>query len=155
MAVPNSTLLMAARLGMDITVARPDSHVLDEGILAEARQLSAEFGHTIDITSSIDEASDGAHIIYAKSWGGRQAYDSPALEESIRSDLEEWRITQRHMDATDHGAFMHCLPVRRNVVVDDDVLDGPAALHLLQAKNRLSAQKAILERVWTNSEVKP
>jgi ornithine carbamoyltransferase len=44
---------------------------------------------------------------------------------------------------------MHCLPVRRNVVVDDSVLDGPSSLHLTQAENRLHAQKAILEHCWT------
>jgi N-acetylornithine carbamoyltransferase len=52
------------------------------------------------------------------------------------------------MQRTREAAFMHCLPVRRNVVVDDAVLDSPHAIHLLQAEFRLHAQKAILEYVW-------
>jgi N-acetylornithine carbamoyltransferase len=52
------------------------------------------------------------------------------------------------MNQTDDAQFMHCLPVRRNVVVDDSVLDGPRAIHLLQAEMRLYGQKALLERMW-------
>jgi N-acetylornithine carbamoyltransferase len=52
------------------------------------------------------------------------------------------------MQHTRDGRFMHCLPVRRNVVVDDAVLDGPRAIHLIQAEFRLHAQKAILEYIW-------
>ena len=62
--------------------------------------------------------------------------------------LRDWRVTSARMQRTRKGAFMHCLPVRRNVVVDDAVLDGPQAIHLLQAEFRLHAQKAILQHVW-------
>lgn len=153
MAVPNSTLLMAARLGMNITIARPDSHCLDPEILSEARTLAAVHGQEVHETTSIEEAAVGAHVIYAKAWGGKLAYDAPEMEKTIRDGLNNWRIGQHHMNTTDRGVFMHCLPVRRNVVVDDEVLDSAAAIHLRQAKCRLSAQKAILEHVWSSSGV--
>jgi N-acetylornithine carbamoyltransferase len=82
--------------------------------------------------------------VYAKAWGGALAYADPLAEDKVRKKYRRWRVTEQRMALTNQAAFMHCLPVRRNVVVDDSVLDGPAAIHLLQAEFRLHAQKAIL-----------
>ena len=148
MAVPNSALLAASRLGMDVTVARPDSHALDDSMLERAAGYAQQHGATITETADMDTAYDGADVVYAKSWGGPMIYTDPAREAFLRSQLTDWRVTADRMARTNEAAFMHCLPVRRNVVVDDAVIDGPQAIHLDQAAFRLHAQKAILERVW-------
>lgn len=148
MAVPNSALLMAARIGMDVVVARPHGYALDDGVMTEARRYAASFGKTIVETADMDDAFEDADIVYAKAWGGRLVYESSSEEASTRERLRNWRVTSARMQRTREGAFMHCLPVRRNVVVDDDVLDGPQAIHLTQAEFRLHAQKAVLEYIW-------
>jgi N-acetylornithine carbamoyltransferase len=94
------------------------------------------------------DAANDAVIVYAKAWGGRDLYHDVQLEARQRESNKDWRITDTVMDQTDHAKFMHCLPVRRNVVVDDSVLDSPRAIHLLQAEMRLYGQKALLERMW-------
>ena len=144
MAVPNSALLMAARLGMDVVVARPDEYALDPSIMERARSYSGSVTETADL----DSAFEGADIVYAKAWGGAMLYGNPEEEARIRKTYRDWRVTGPRMGRTADGAFMHCLPVRRNVVVDDVVLDGSQAIHLLQAEFRLHAQKAILEYIW-------
>lgn len=148
MAVPNSALLQAARLGMDVVVARPQEYPLDDGVMTEARRYAASFGKNVVETSDIDAAFEGADVVYAKAWAGPLVYSSKSEEEAARIRYKDWRVTADRMRRTNDGVFMHCLPVRRNVVVDDEVIDGPNAIHLLQAEFRLHAQKAILERVW-------
>ena len=149
MAVPNSALLAAARSGMNVTVARPDSHALHPSIMAEASSLANASGGCVTETSDMDQAIEGAEVVYAKAWGGSMVYDEPDAEAKIRSSLKHWRVTEAHIQSTDHGGFMHCLPIRRNVVADDAVLDGPHAMHLDQAEFRLHAQQALLEHLLT------
>jgi N-acetylornithine carbamoyltransferase len=143
MAVPNSALMAAARSGMDVVLACPVSHMLDPDVLSLAQEAA-----NVSVVHDIDEAVDGADVVYAKAWGGPLAYSDPEGEATIRQKLSDWRITSERMAKTRDGIFMHCLPVRRDVVVDTAVLKSPAARHLLQAEYRLHAQKAILEYVW-------
>ena len=149
MAVPNSALLTAARLGCDVTVARPASHALDASVMEEARQSAAHHGATVQETSDLDAALEGAEIVYAKSWGGLQRYTDPDEEAAQREAHRDWIISAERMARTRNGQFMHCLPVRRNVVVEDAVLDDPASLHLRQAGYRLSVQQALLHELWS------
>jgi len=147
MAVPNSALLAAARSGMNVTVARPETHALHPDIMTEADGLAESNGGSVTESSDMDAALDGADVVYAKAWGGPMVYDDPAREADIRSSLKGWRVTEEHMQTTNDGVFMHCLPIRRNVVADDAVLDGPQAIHLDQAEFRLHAQQALLEHL--------
>ena len=148
MAVPNSTVQMAARCGMNVTVARPETHALDPQVMTDAQALADRHGATVTATGDLDAAVDGADVVYAKSWGGPLVYTDPEQEAAARTQHTDWRVTASRMQATNDGAFLHCLPVRRKVVVDDAVLDGPHACHLDQAEYRLHAQKALLEYVW-------
>lgn len=148
MAVPNSAFLTAARLGMDVTLACPDAYKLDPSIMTLAEEYAASTGGSISHTSNLDEGVKDAHVVYAKAWSGPAIYQNKDDEQALRMAHKDWRISSRLMNQTDQGVFMHCLPVRRNVVVDDGVLDGDATLHLLQAEFRLHAQKAILEHLW-------
>ncbi|PEN14418.1 acetylornithine carbamoyltransferase [Longibacter salinarum] len=148
MAVPNSALLAAARSGMHVTVARPDSHVLESSVMDTASTLAETHGGSVMESSDMDAAIEGADVVYAKAWGGPMTYTDPEKEASLRTSLSDWRVTAEHMASTRNGRFMHCLPVRRNVVVDDAVLDGPQAMHIDQAEYRLHAQQALLEHVF-------
>ncbi|MAQ95912.1 MAG: acetylornithine carbamoyltransferase [Rhodothermaceae bacterium] len=148
-AVPNSALLMAARLGMEVIVARPDGFGLDADVLDLARDAARRSGGSVTESSDRVGALSGASVVYAKAWAGSGVYGSPDHEAQQRaSHADSWRLSSDDLVQTDRAAFMHCLPVRRGVVVDGDVLDGDRAIHLLQAEYRLHAQKAILEWVW-------
>ncbi|WP_263786020.1 N-acetylornithine carbamoyltransferase [Salinibacter grassmerensis] len=149
MAVPNTALRTAARCGMDVTVARPDTHALAPKVMAEAEALAKGQGGSVSATSDQAAAAENADVVYAKSWGGPLMYENPEAESEARAARSDWRITADLMAHSREGLFMHCLPVRRNVVVDDAVLDGPRAAHLDQAEYRLHAQKALLEYVWS------
>jgi N-acetylornithine carbamoyltransferase len=149
-AVPHSALLMAARCGMDVTVARPDGFALDDGVMEQARTYADANGSALTESTDPDAAFDEADVIYAKSWAGNAIYETPDAEADQRAARGDWTISADRMGrTTDAAAFMHCLPVRRNVVVDDAVLDGPQSIHLPQAECRLHAQKAILEHVFS------
>lgn len=147
-AVPNSALLMAARLGMEVVVARPEGFGLASDVMELARDTARRTGGSVTESADQEIALEGAHAVYAKAWAGNAVYDDPQGEARRRQNHVGWRIGSAEMGKTDNGAFMHCLPVRRGVVVTGDVLDSPNAIHLLQAEYRLHAQKAILEWAW-------
>ena len=144
-AVPNSALLMASRLGMKVTIARPNGFELHPEIMRLAKSYTARHGFSLSETDHLEDACEGADIIYAKAWAGNLRYDDAEGEEALRNQHQNWQIRGRHLG---DAAFMHCLPVRRGVIVEDSILDGPQSIHLLQAEFRLHAQIAILERAW-------
>jgi N-acetylornithine carbamoyltransferase len=146
-AVPASAALAAARLGMEIVIARPPGYELDPedaGLIRRiAQQSGGEFLHIID---DPDEATVGADAVYVKSWGSVKLYGNPEEEAAERASLRDWRLTAGRVKSTrgGKGIVMHCLPVRRNVEIDDAVLDGPNSVVVDQAENRLHAQRALL-----------
>ena len=146
MAVPNSALLMASRLGMQVTVARPNGFELDPDVMTRAIGYAKQQGHDLTESDNLDKACRDADVIYVKAWGGRLRYQNHKAEQELRDRHKNWRLGVQQLG---HAAFMHCLPVRRGVVVDEAVLHAPSAIHLLQAEFRLYAQMAILERAWT------
>ena len=145
MAVPNAFLLAAARLGVDLVLARPEGYDLDPEILHAARAHAEAAGGRLSFTDDPEAGYDGVEAVYAKSWGSLADYGDPEAEARRRASRRSWRVTEARMARGREAVFLHCLPVRRNVVVDDAVLDGPRSLVLDQAENRLYAQQAILE----------
>lgn len=142
MAVPNSFALAAAQFGHELSMAAPTGYELDDGIMAKLNEFS---GREISVYDSMDEAFDSADVIYAKSWGGKEFYGNAAADIERRAGLRSgWQVTEAKMNLTNNGLFMHCLPVRRNVVVSDAVLDSPRSIVIDEAENRLHVQKAIL-----------
>ena len=138
MAVPNSFALAAAQMGHDLVIAHPPGYELDEELLGVA-------GGNIEITNDIDSAFSGAEVIYAKSWGGKQFYGDTDRDLAIRALYRgKWIIDEEKMARTNSAIFMHCLPVRRNVIVTDGVIDSSASVVIDEAENRLHVQKAIL-----------
>ncbi|MEN7342466.1 MAG: N-acetylornithine carbamoyltransferase [Pseudomonadota bacterium] len=145
LAVPASTLHMAAMRGMDVTVLRPDNFALPRPIMQQAHAAAAANGGSVRETDDRDEAMDGAEIIYAKSWSATHQYGDKLADEEARADLSHWCVDESWFGrATNDARFMHCLPVRRGVVVADEILDGPRSVVVGQARNRMLAQMAVL-----------
>jgi len=145
-AVPNSTLTMAAQRGMEVVVLRPEGYDLRPEVIEKARMLARASGGSVAVTGD-RSALEGASILYAKSWGSLECWGDLEVETRLREPLRGWCVDASWIEATGSARFMHCLPVRRNVVVADQVLDGPASIVIDQAENRLHAQMALLERV--------
>jgi N-acetylornithine carbamoyltransferase len=138
MAVPNSFALGAAQMGHDLVIAHPKGYELDEELIDAA-------GGNIEITNDIDEAFSGAEVIYAKSWGAKQFYGHTDEDVATRAQYRsKWIVDAEKMARTNDAIFMHCLPVRRNVIVTDGVIDSSASVVIDEAENRLHVQKAIM-----------
>jgi N-acetylornithine carbamoyltransferase len=148
MAVPNSFALAAAQMGHQLVIAHPEGYELDDELMETIQEQSAGAGGRFEVTNDIDAAVDGAEVIYAKSWGSKQFYGAPEKDMSHRAQYrEKWIVDEPKMARTKSGIFMHCLPVRRNVIVTDSVIDSAASVVIDQAENRLHVQKAILSKV--------
>ncbi len=146
MAVPHAATLAFAREGHEVVVAHPPGFDLDEGVLADARRLSAEAGGSVRVTNDRAEALRGAKAVYVKAWGSRAGYGDPQAAVKARASFLSWMMDERSLREAPEALVMHCLPVRRNVVIADDVLDGPRSVVLEQGEARLHVQKATLCR---------
>ena len=148
LAVPAATVHMAAHRGMDVVVLRPEGYALPAPIMERAREAAARSGGSVRETSERADAMHGAHVLYAKEWGSPAHYGDAEADARLRRDLPEWCVQPTWFDAAAADCrFMHCLPVRRNVAVADEVLDGPRSVVLREAHNRLPAQMAVLHRL--------
>ena len=148
LAVPAAAVHMAALRGMDVTVLRPEGFELPEPVMARARQAAELSGGSVRETADRAEALEGAHVIYAKSWTSPLHYGNPEAEAAFRAGLRDWCVGDDWFStAAPDCRFMHCLPVRRNVVVSDSVLDGPRSVVVHEARNRMWAQMAVLYRL--------
>lgn len=151
MAVPNSFALAAAQMGHDLVIAYPTGYDLDEELMETITQRAAANGGGVQVTKNIAAAFDGADVIYAKSWGAKQFYGTPEQDIEARAQYrDQWIVDEQKMARTNSGIFMHCLPVRRNVIVTDGVIDSPASVVIDEAENRLHVQKAIITKVLSN-----
>jgi N-acetylornithine carbamoyltransferase len=145
MAVPNSFLLAAAQMGHDVVVAHPKGYELDAELVKSARTFATVEGGSVTLTNDVHEAFDGADVVYAKSWGSSRFYGAPEQDIAERAAYrKDWIVDETKMARTREGIFMHCLPVRRNVIVTDGVIESPASVVIDEAENRLHAQKAIM-----------
>lgn len=148
LAVPSASVHMAAQRGMEVVVLRPDGFALPDQIMEKARQAAKASGGSIVETTDRAEALKGAHVVYAKEWGSPQHYGDNEAESRVREYLGDWCIKDSWFKTTDPNChFMHCLPVRRNVAVDDEVLDGPRSVVIQEAYNRMVVQMAVLYRL--------
>lgn len=130
-AVANSFAQWAIGMGHQLTICHPEGYDLDP-----------QFTLGAAISNHQDEAFQGSIIVYAKGWCSKDNYGTV---EPVR--YKSWAIDQSKMDLTDNGKFMHCLPIRRNVIATDEVLDGPNSIIYQQAGNRLFAAQAVLDHI--------
>ena len=148
LAVPASTLYTAARRGMDVTVLRPEGFELPDAVMAKARSAAEVSGGSVTETDDRIAAMQDAHVIYAKSWASTRHYGDRLNDQKLRSELDEWCVDEPWFDnAREDCRFMHCLPVRRGVVVSEPVLDGPRSIVIHEARNRMLAQMAVLHQM--------
>ena len=146
-AVVHSLILASLRAGMEVAVAHPSGYELDDQVLGEAKGLADSRRVSFRTGLAARDAVQGAHVVYARSWQSLEDYGNPTLAATRRSRNTGWTVDESLMRHTESGKFMHAMPVRRNVEVNDEVLDGPRSLVVQQAENRLHSQKALLARL--------
>ncbi len=151
MAVPNSFALAAAQMGHEVMIAHPSGYELDAELMKTIREQAAGAGGAVEVTNNVEAAFVGADVVYAKSWGAKQFYGKLEREIEERAQYRrQWIVDEQKMARTNSAIFMHCLPVRRNVIVTDGVIDSGASVVIDEAENRLHVQKAIIEKVMSD-----
>ncbi|HEX6126911.1 MAG TPA: N-acetylornithine carbamoyltransferase [Pyrinomonadaceae bacterium] len=148
MAVPNSFALAATQFGHDLVIAQPKGYELDRELMSEIEKQAELSGGSVEITNDAAESFEGVDVVYAKSWGGSMFYGGPDADISHRSRFRKhWIVDESKMARSNDAIFMHCLPVRRNVIVTDSVIDSPNSVVIEEAENRLHVQKAVMTEV--------
>jgi N-acetylornithine carbamoyltransferase len=153
LAVPAATVHMAAMRGMDVVVLRPDGFALPAPIMEKAAAAAAASGGTLRETSDREDAMNGAHVVYAKEWGSTSNYGNAEADARQRASLADWCVRDTWFSrAAVDCKLMHCLPVRRNVAVADEVLDSRRSVVQREAYNRLVVQTAVLHRLLASPQ---
>ena len=117
-------------------------------IMEKARLAALAAGGSLTETSDRAAALAGANVVYVKEWGTTTYYGDAEADSRLRADLSDWCVRERWFEgAAPDAKFMHCLPVRRNVAVADEILDGPRSVVKREAFNRLPVQMAVLHRM--------
>jgi len=129
-AVANSFAEWSLGMGYDLTICHPEGYELDP-----------EFTQGATITNDQSEALQNADFVYVKNWSAFNEYGK------ILCTDERWMLTEAHLKNAPEAKVMHCLPVRRNVELSDEVLDGPRSLVQRQALNRIYAAQAVLSKL--------
>lgn len=148
LAVPSAAVHMAAMRGMEVVVLRPEGFALPPDIMNKARWAAAHSGGSVRETTDQNDALAGANIVYVKEWGSTSCYGDAQGDARLRGELMDWCVTNEWFTpAAPDCRLMHCLPVRRNTAVADEVLDGPRSVVQREAFNRLVVQMAVLYRM--------
>ena len=132
-AVANSFINMARMSNYDLVITNPIGY-----------DLNPKVTKGINVIHNQEEAFKNADFIYAKNWSSYNDYGKVLIKDN------KWMINKRKMEITNNAKFMHCLPVRRNIVVDDSVLDSNYSLVINQANNRTYAAQTILKKIILN-----
>ncbi len=156
-AVPQSVILAATKMGMNVTLAHPDGYDLDPNVLSQCKKFAAQQNGSFRVINDFDEGFKDAHVVYPKAWGSTPCFNMFDADgkKTQSQDLEKaqayndaaigWRTSKKQMELIDkNGVYMHCLPADRGMEVDDDVIDGPQSVVIDEAENRLHAHKAIM-----------
>lgn len=147
MAVPHSFLAEASLAGCDVRVVHPPGYELDAEVMQTASREAEKRGGRVRVFHDRAEGMADTAAVYVKSWGpiDRAGGNDPALR--------DWQVDDASLAVAPSAKVMHCLPVRRNVVVSGAVLDGPRSLVVEQAANRMWAQAALVEHLARRSGV--
>lgn len=147
LSVPQSAVLSAATMGMDVTLAHPEGLDLDPEILDATEKRAKKHGGGFEIVNDMEEGFEGADVVYPKAWTVQPTDGSTADLDKAREVFEnnkDWITTKDKMALTDDAYYMHCLPADRGMEVTDEVMDGPNSIVFEEAGNRLHAQKGLL-----------
>ena len=129
-AVPNSFAEWMMTADVDFSIANPEGY-----------DLAPEFRKGVPVFHDQKEALKNADFIYVKNWSSYEQYGQ------VLSHDDSWTFSNAHLALTNNAKIMHCLPVRRGLVIKDEVLDGPNAIHLSQAENRVYAAQAVFNEL--------
>ena len=151
-AVPHSFLLTAAAAGCEVRIAHPPGFELHPEVLAEARLYASQSGGSVAVTHQQQAALAGSCVVYAKAWGPATK-NAPGGEAAARvAAHKDWLITGKTLAmAAKDAIFLHCLPVRRNLEVADEVLDGPQSRVIDEAENRFHVQRVLLHKLMNGA----
>ncbi|MBN2572719.1 MAG: N-acetylornithine carbamoyltransferase [Ignavibacteriales bacterium] len=141
-AVANSASVIASIFGMDVTIANPPDYDLDPYYINLVKENCLKNGADFKMTNNMEEAYEGADFIYIKSWGSLKQIGN--FQPEIQNQYKNWKVDSELMKKTNNAFISHCLPLRRNMLVTDEVLDSSNSLIYEEAENRLHIQKAIL-----------
>ena len=131
-AVPNSFAEWMNAADCEFVITHPKGYELDPRFVGDAR-----------VEYDQDKALEGADFVYAKNWA---AYTDPNYGKVINTD-RSWTVTTKKMALTNNAFFMHCLPVRRNMIVSDDVIESPQSLVIPEAANRVVSAQTVLKEI--------
>ncbi|HNU07416.1 MAG TPA: hypothetical protein PKO33_06570, partial [Pyrinomonadaceae bacterium] len=111
----------------------------------DIERFATAHGGSVELTNDVNSAFDGVEVVYAKSWGSSRHYGNTDADIAEREPYRgNWIVDEAKMARTNDAIFMHCLPVRRNVIVTDGVIDSDRSVVIDEAENRLHVQKAIM-----------
>ena len=151
MAVPNGFALAAAQMGHDLVIAHPHGYELDNDLMKTIRGRASDSGGSVTVSNDVNASFDDVEVVYAKSWGSKNFYGAPEKDIAEREQYrDKWIVDEAKLARTKSAIFMHCLPVRRNVIVTDAVIDSNRSVVIDEAENRLHVQKAILRNSLSN-----
>lgn len=152
-AVANSSVQIATKFGMDVTLLIPeDIYRLDPRYMAAAEENATQYGGRFRVTTDIEEGYRDAEVVYCKSWGAIPYFGRWDEEKQIRDRYQHFMVDEEKMALTQNGLFSHCLPVRRNVKVSDGVIDSPQSMAIDEAANRIHVQKALMVQLARAAE---
>jgi len=129
-AVPNSFAEWMCKAGVDFTIAHPKGY-----------ELNTDFTNGATITNNQGEALADADFIYVKNWSAYEPYGK------VFGGHDDWMLTNTKLKNTNNAKVMHCLPVRRNLELSDEILDGPNSVVVHEAGNRVWAAQAVLKQM--------
>ena len=134
-AVPNSFAQWMNAADVDFVITHPQGYELDPRFAGNAR-----------IEYDQMKALEGADFVYAKNWSCPGVGDPSQYGKILSKDMS-WTVNEKHMAVTDNAYFMHCLPVRRNMIVSDAVIDAPSSLVIPEAANRVVSAQVVMKRM--------
>jgi N-acetylornithine carbamoyltransferase len=143
MAVPHSAILGAAWAGMHVRLLHPEGYELGAKYMDAARAECARRGTRFEVSHD-PAALSGTDVLYVKSWGRRDMYGRPEAQAADFARLAAWRVGEARLQGCP-APVLHCLPVRRDVVIDSAVLDGPRSKVVDEAENRMWVFMALLQ----------
>jgi N-acetylornithine carbamoyltransferase len=145
MSVPQGLVMLMTRFGMKVTLAHPPEYVLMDEPMRIARENALASGGDFEVVNSMEEAFEGADIVYPKSWGVESLFGKPEEAMRVARQYRHWICDEPMMArAKETAIYMHCLPADRNSEVTDEVIDGPQSRVYPEAENRMHTAKALM-----------
>ena len=132
-AVPNSFIRAMKKMNFELSIANPEGYDLDKSITKDILVKNDQY----DSFKNVD-------YVYAKNWSKYENYGK------VDTDFDSWIVNKTKMNLTNNGKFMHCLPIRRNVVATDEVIDSSNSLILMQSQNRIYSVQYIIKKLLEN-----